>query len=250
MASTNKTTHYELSQYVGSDKPTYLGDYNTDMSKIDSAINTAKTTADTASTAATSAQTAAEGAQTSANTAITNAAAAQTSANSALNDIGTMANLTTAEKNTLVGAINEVDGDVGNLSSLSTTAKTSVVAAINEVEEKIDELDNYSVDEALTGQKWVNNKPIYRKVFTVNNATPGQTTTINISNINIDEVVLYNAVISQGGVPQFEGPFYNSASDRFRVLVNTSLHEIDVIVGANNSSTNMVRIILEYTKTI
>ena len=38
MSSTNKTTNYELSQYVGSDKPTYLGDYNSDMLKIDTAI--------------------------------------------------------------------------------------------------------------------------------------------------------------------------------------------------------------------
>lgn len=38
MASTNKTTNYELSQYVGSDKPTYLGDYNGDMLKIDAGM--------------------------------------------------------------------------------------------------------------------------------------------------------------------------------------------------------------------
>lgn len=38
MASTNRTTNYELSQYVGSDKPTYLGDYNGDMLKIDTGM--------------------------------------------------------------------------------------------------------------------------------------------------------------------------------------------------------------------
>lgn len=38
MASTNKTLNYDLSQYVGTDKPTYLGDYNNDMLKIDTAI--------------------------------------------------------------------------------------------------------------------------------------------------------------------------------------------------------------------
>lgn len=68
-ASTNKTANYNLSQYVGSDKPTYLGDYNSDMAKIDAqmkanadAINEtdtkaelAKTTADTALQNATSA---------------------------------------------------------------------------------------------------------------------------------------------------------------------------------------------------
>lgn len=38
MSSTNKTSHYNLSQYVSSDKPTYLVDYNTDMSNIDTGI--------------------------------------------------------------------------------------------------------------------------------------------------------------------------------------------------------------------
>ena len=38
MASTNKTPNYDLSQYIGSDKPTFLGDYNSDMSKIDTAM--------------------------------------------------------------------------------------------------------------------------------------------------------------------------------------------------------------------
>lgn len=35
MTATNKTTNYELSQFVGSDRPTWLGDYNADMAKID-----------------------------------------------------------------------------------------------------------------------------------------------------------------------------------------------------------------------
>lgn len=35
MTATNKTPNYELSQFVGTDRPTWLGDYNSDMSKID-----------------------------------------------------------------------------------------------------------------------------------------------------------------------------------------------------------------------
>lgn len=38
MASTNKTTNYQLSQYSATDKPSYLGDYNQDMSKIDAGM--------------------------------------------------------------------------------------------------------------------------------------------------------------------------------------------------------------------
>lgn len=38
MASTNKTENYDLSQFVGTDHPTWLGDYNSDMAKIDAQL--------------------------------------------------------------------------------------------------------------------------------------------------------------------------------------------------------------------
>lgn len=38
MTATNKTENYELSQFVGTDRPTWLGDYNDDMSKIDAQL--------------------------------------------------------------------------------------------------------------------------------------------------------------------------------------------------------------------
>lgn len=124
MASTNQTTHYELSQYIGTDKPTYLVDYNGDMAKIDSGIYGAKSEADTNATS-----------------------------------IGTLANLGTSEKTNLVGAINEVNtqtsanttnigtntgnittlsNNVGNLTNLNTTYKTNLVGAVNEVKGNVD----------------------------------------------------------------------------------------------------------------
>lgn len=48
MSSTNKTTNYNLSQYIATDKPTYLGDYNSDMLKIDTQL---KANADSAANA-------------------------------------------------------------------------------------------------------------------------------------------------------------------------------------------------------
>lgn len=86
MSSTNHTTNYNLPQFVGSDKPAWLGDINPAMAAIDTAIKTADTTAqqgvadaataqtaaNTADTKATAAQTAAETAQNTANTAIAN----------------------------------------------------------------------------------------------------------------------------------------------------------------------------------
>ena len=47
MAASNHTEHYGLSQYVVDDRPTYTGDYNGDMSKIDAAIYAASLTGGT-----------------------------------------------------------------------------------------------------------------------------------------------------------------------------------------------------------
>ena len=38
MTASNKTANYKLSQFVGTDRPTWLGDYNSDMSKIDAQL--------------------------------------------------------------------------------------------------------------------------------------------------------------------------------------------------------------------
>ena len=110
MASTNKTSHYELSQYVGTDKPTYLTDYNNDMSAIDTGIYNAQTKANDGYTLANTAD-------GKADQALTNAGSAQTDASTALTRIGTLANLTTTEKTNIVGAVNEVDSDITTLTN-------------------------------------------------------------------------------------------------------------------------------------
>ena len=48
MSSTNKTANYKLSQFIGTDKPTFLGDYNNDMQIIDGAIFEANQSAEQA----------------------------------------------------------------------------------------------------------------------------------------------------------------------------------------------------------
>lgn len=136
MASTNSTTHYELSQYIGTDKPTYLVDYNQDMGKIDAGIYAAKSEADTNATSI----------GTLSNlttTAKTNLVAAINEVDSETSGIGTLANLTTTVKTDLVSAVNEVDGltdGIGTLANLTTTAKTNLVAAVNEVDGDIGDL--------------------------------------------------------------------------------------------------------------
>ena len=52
MASTNKTSNLELSQFIATDTPTWLVDYNGDMGKIDAGVGRVEELAETASTQA------------------------------------------------------------------------------------------------------------------------------------------------------------------------------------------------------
>lgn len=127
MASTNKTTHYELSQYIGTDKPTYLVDYNGDMSKIDTGIYDADAKA--------SLNASSIGTLTNlTTTAKSDLVSAINEVDSDLSGIGDLTTLTTSTKSSCVGAINEVDADIGLLTNLTTTAKTNLVSAVNEVD--------------------------------------------------------------------------------------------------------------------
>lgn len=101
MASTNKTTNYNLSQFIGTDKPAWLADYNQDMSKIDTGIHTAQTTA-----------TGADG-----------------KADANATNIGTLSNLTTETKTSLVGAVNEVQSEVNTAQNTANAANTAAGTA-------------------------------------------------------------------------------------------------------------------------
>lgn len=79
MSYTNSTPNYNLPQWIGTDKPTFLGDFNSAFSEIDTQM---KANAD-ASTAATATANAAAATATSANT---NATTALNTANSAASE--------------------------------------------------------------------------------------------------------------------------------------------------------------------
>ena len=98
MASTNKTTTLNLSQFVGTDKPDWLTDYNEDMEKIDTWATTADSDINAANNNATGAKTTAEAASQAANAATTSAAQANTAVQNLLASLnwirGTISNPT------------------------------------------------------------------------------------------------------------------------------------------------------------
>lgn len=152
MASTNKTSHYELSQFVSSDIPAWLVDYNGDMGKIDTGIAQAKTTADTAGQTADTAIANAQNAQETANTAVTNAAAAQVTATGADTKIGDLAELETATKSNVVNAINEINENLidvegainGIVVDTLVGGETSKAPSVNSVVQKYNGVELYA----------------------------------------------------------------------------------------------------------
>ena len=117
MSSTNKTTNYDLSQFVGSDKPAWLGDYNADMSKIDAGINTAQTTA-----------TGADG-----------------KADSISTSLGNIENLATTNKTSAVAAINEVNSNTNTASGVANQALTKANANEQEISGISTEINRFNL---------------------------------------------------------------------------------------------------------
>lgn len=169
MASTNKTVTLELSQFIATDKPSWLTDYNGDMEKIDtfaagvdadvssakSDAASAKSTAQTASNTAQQAQTAAMQAQNTAQQAQTTAETSQSTANTAL--------------------------------SVAQGAAKNY---------------QYSTTERDTGNKWTDGKEIYEKVFSFN--IPSTVNTQQYAPVG----ATVDTVISISGFVKISGNYY------------------------------------------
>lgn len=150
---TNETKNYDLPQFVGTDKPTWLGDFNTAMASIDTAIgtnagditslgtrvttaegvasqassdvSTLTGTVNTLSGDVTTVTATANNAQSTATSALNTANTADGKADTNASNIGTLSNLTTTNKTNLVNAINEVN-DINLLHATNSSTVTTV----------------------------------------------------------------------------------------------------------------------------
>lgn len=113
MGATNHTTNYELPQWIGTDKPTFLGDMNDAFLKIDTQM---KTNADSA----TNAESLAGNAESSATSALQNASQALQAAQTA----GSNANQALDAANNAANTANSAQS-VANAASVITTPLSS-----------------------------------------------------------------------------------------------------------------------------
>lgn len=131
MSSTNKTTNYKLSQYIGTDKPTYLGDYNGDMLKIDTQL---KANADSASNAASA------------------AGAAQAVASDASKKVQTLNNSVTANS-----------ADIAGLKTKNAQQDASIQNASNTASSALDKANqsDHNIADINTRNQWIQGTNIH-----------------------------------------------------------------------------------------
>lgn len=131
MSSTNKTTNLELSQFLGSDSPKWLTDYNADMEKIDAGYQTVKAQADATDLVV--------GGHTS--------------------SISTLQDTTTSQGTAITGLRTDVNGNSGSINTINellgrgepTTSNKTIIGAINEINADLTASTGYyKVGQAVT----------------------------------------------------------------------------------------------------
>ena len=145
MSASNSTPNYKLSQYTGSDKPTYLGDYNTDMLKIDTNMKRISNKAEGAESGIASATATANQALENANTANTQATTAQATAEQAQTSATNAQSTATEAKETATEA-----------KETATQAQTTA----NKAESNIEKLNLTNFQTFTRNEMTVNNNSI------------------------------------------------------------------------------------------
>lgn len=179
MSYTNKTLHYELPQYIGTDIPSILTDLNDAYEAIDEAIYAvaSKQSTDEATVTALAQQVSTQGVEIAQNTTnLANEITARQNGDSALDTRLTTAenNITSAQGNisTITGRVGALETKVGS-GTLDTVAQ-DLVGAVNEI---VGELPSGSAVEVVRGTLTAGQTSV---VLTATEQTIGATTLIDV----------------------------------------------------------------------
>lgn len=239
-AHTNATTNYELPQFVGTDKPTWLGDFNEAMSDIDTGMHENATAISTMQTDVNNAvSTASQASQNvttltgTVNTLSSTVSSVQTTANNA-------SQTASSALNTANTANGKADTNASAISSINTT--------ISNLSDKIDESESFSSTEVEIGT-WIDGKPLYRTVVNSGVLPNNSTKTIPHSISNIKKITFLHGVahntVTDGYIPL---P-YASVTASQTCMVYASVENIYFTTQADLSNYLESYMIVEYTKT-
>ena len=202
MSATNHTSTIGLSQYVSTDKPTYLTDYNGDMLAIDNAIAADRDNIATAQNVADRADGKAD----------TNKGSIDT-INAQLNGDPTDPSDTglTGDVSAVEGAVNTINSLIGN--GTPTTSDQTIIGAINSIEGSIapredsaDFANSYTI-----GQKFTRGGTVYEALASITAGTAFASLVLNTDYKVADTIVkqIEDAASGSGAI----GTIVNSVED-------------------------------------
>lgn len=230
MGSTNKTTNLQLPQWIGTDKPTFLGDMNDAFLKIDNGYSDIQDSATTAESQAGQALSKATNAENNVTEALETANTANTTADEAKR-LATVASATANTASETANKAKEDLVDVNNvISSLTNWIQLGVTAGGQTTDETIIAKNNPTLKMLnmygsfnLTGGVAPN-----KTLFTLSGFTPSNTRTIqggfSFYNLTTDTVLNLPINIKSDGsvtVPSTIGTFPQFTSCRFNLLLVT-----------------------------
>ena len=127
------------------------------------------------------------------------------------------------------------------LDSLPVGTEIDFDGAVSDIPTGWEQVDVYSTTEVKTGDTWINNKPIYRRVFVLGTEILIQTGTwkdiLDVSTLNIQAITNIRLLNNNNW-------FWTGAITR---IVNNNLQLASV--GRDNTDWYLKTIVLEYTKT-
>lgn len=108
--------------------------------------------------------------------------------------------------------------------------------------------DVYSTDEVKTNKRWINGKPVYRRVFNLTSpSTTGQWTDYSHNIANIDEFINCKAYLKLSSGEQFFADFAESSTYYFNFVPKVNM--FSTRIGFAGYANKTMRVIVEYTKT-
>ena len=164
-------------------------------------------------------------------------------------DVADVNKCNATDLNEIKQVVNENDDNVGDLTQLNTTNKDNLVGAINEVNTNDIRKSTYSTTEQVVG-KWLDNKPIYRKVI---NATKisGSTLLIPITNFNIDTIFFdrtHSYIVTTSTIV-YPFPYnYGNTPDTYTACERDG-NNIKINSSEGAYSNGQITLVIEYTKT-
>lgn len=135
--------------------------------------------------------------------------------------------------------------------------QTNVENAINELEanttEALTNLGNYSTEEVDTGEKWIDGKPIYRKVLVFTTTSTGSEKTvkeIDISDLKIEALIEWYGVLKSNSNNIYNAERCEGENNFTRVESTASYKKLTYHTkGTNSYFAGTVTLTIRYTKT-